>query len=154
MFGSCSQPIKANKILSCGTRDSQHGVRNSRFSTFSKNRSNKKTTTYDSPISTRVRRHANCEFPLHGVRNSRSSTFNQNSSNKEMTTCDLHSRPSSMRTACELPICSSRRTELEIFNIQSEQQQPRKRRQQLANLHSCPPSVQTACELRICSSWK
>ena len=79
MFGSCSQPIKAIKIISCGTRDSQHGVRNSRFSTFSKNRSNKKTTTYDSPISTRVRRHTNC-----------------------------------LRIA-----------ELEIFNIQSEQQQQR-----------------------------
>ena len=45
------------------------------------------------------------------VWNSRFSTFNQNSSNKEMTTYDLHSC-----SACELPIFSSWRTELKIFN--------------------------------------
>ena len=27
MFGSCSEPIKANKIISCGTRDSQYPIR-------------------------------------------------------------------------------------------------------------------------------
>ena len=95
MFSSCSQPIKANKIISCRTRDSQHPIRifsnkemttnmtsthvrrigNSRFSTFSNNRSNKKTTTSDLPISTHVCHPyeliVNCKFPLHGVRNFR-----------------------------------------------------------------------------------
>ena len=59
---------------------------------FNQNSSNKETTTYDSPISTRVRLPfdllANCELALHGVRNSRFTTFNQNSSNKETTTYD------------------------------------------------------------------
>ena len=27
MVGSCSQPIKANKVISCGTRDSQHPIK-------------------------------------------------------------------------------------------------------------------------------
>ena len=45
---------------------------------------------------------------LYFVRNSRFSTSNQNSSNdNEMMTYDLHSCPPSMRTACELRICSS-----------------------------------------------
>ena len=46
MFGSCSQPIKANKISSCGTRDSQHPIRTAA--------TDKEMTT--NTISTRVRR--------------------------------------------------------------------------------------------------
>ena len=61
-----------------------------------------------------------------------------------MTTYDLHSCPPSMRIACELWICSSWRTELDILNIQSEQQQKRDDNLRLAKFHLCPPSVQTA----------
>ena len=86
MFGSCSQPIKANKIISCGTRDFQHSVRTEATK-------RRQLMTRQSPLVSVAIRTA-CE-----LRNSRSSIFNQNSSNKEMTTCDLHSRPSSMRTA-------------------------------------------------------
>ena len=84
MFGSCSQPIKADKIILCGTRDFQHLMRTAA------------TKRWRLTICTHVQL-ANCEFPLHGIRNSRFSTFNQNSSNKVMTTYDLHSCP-----ACEL----------------------------------------------------
>ena len=53
------------------------GVRNSRFSTFNQNSSNKDTTTHDSPISPRVCRPCellvNCEFPLRGSNSFRSS---------------------------------------------------------------------------------
>ena len=49
-------------------------------------------------------------------------------------------------------MCCSWRTELEILNIQSEQQQPKE--MTTYNLYSCLPSVWTACELRICCSWR
>ena len=70
-----------------------------------------------------------------------------------MTTSDSTRAPS-VRTACELRIRSSFRTELEIFNIQLERQQGDDNLR-LANLHSClPASVRTACELRISSLWR
>ena len=69
MFGSCSQPIKANKIISCGTRDSQHPIRTAAT-----------TKRWRFTISTHVRRL--CELricsSIHGVRNSRFSTSNPN----------------------------------------------------------------------------
>ena len=103
MVGSYSQPIKANKIISYGTRDFQHPIRTAA------------TKRWRLTISTRA---------------------------------------PSMRTACELRISSSWRTELEIFNIQSEQQQQGDDNLRLANLHLHLPSVRTACELRISSSWR
>ena len=43
-------------------------------------------------------------------------------------------------------------TELEIFNIQSEQQQQRDDDLQSCAVHA--NCLRTACELRICSSWR
>ena len=145
MFGSCSQPTKANKIISCGTRDYQHPIRTA------------PTKRWRLTISTHVRRPcellANCEFALHGVRSSIFLTFNQNSSKKETTTYDS---PNStyVRRPCKLRICSSWRTELKVYSIQSVQQQQRDDNFWLDNLHSCKPFGRTTCELRICSSWK
>ena len=103
MVGSCLQPIKANKVISCGTQDSQHPIRTAA------------TETCQSPlVPTAV--HTNCEFSLRGFRNWRFSTFNQNSSNRERTTYDS-AISTCIRPPCELQIFSSWHTELEIqFN--------------------------------------
>ena len=106
--------------------------------------SNQSTMSKYYPITTRLRNLLTLPPPfmrtvfLDGVRNSIFSTFNQKSSNKAMT-YDLPWCPPSMQTACELRICSSWRTELKIFNIQSEQPQERD--------DNSRPSVRTACEL-------
>ena len=106
MVGSCSQPIKANKIISCGTRDSQHPIRTAatkrrrltistdiRLRIFSSlrielkifNIQSEQRQQRDDDLRSAIMSavHVNCGFALHGVRNSRFSTFNQNSSNKE-----------------------------------------------------------------------
>ena len=51
MFGSCSEPIKANKIISYGTRDSQHSIRSTA-------RKRRQLMTGRSPLVSTV--HANC----------------------------------------------------------------------------------------------
>ena len=57
MFGSCLEPIKANKIILYGTQDSQHLIR-----TVATKRL--QLTTGRSLLVSAV--HANCEFALRG----------------------------------------------------------------------------------------
>ena len=92
------------------TAFSLHGVRNSRFSTFNQNSSNKEITTYDlhsCPPSMRTACQLRIYFSWrteqdYFERNSRFSTFNQNSRSYEETTTYDSPISTRVRRPCEL----------------------------------------------------
>ena len=81
MFHSCLRPIKAIKIISYGTQDSQHPIRTAATKW--------RQLWLDNLHLCLPSMQTACIFALHGAQNLRFSTFNQNSSEKEVITYDL-----------------------------------------------------------------
>ena len=125
MAGSYSQPIKANEVISYGTRDFQHLIRTAA------------TKRWRLTISIHVRL-ANCRFSLHGVRNSRFST-------------DSIRKAATKRGPLTIFLFMAYRTWDFQHSIRTA---ATKRPQQLANLDLCSPSMQNACKLWIFYSCK